>query len=211
MKQERGRFITIEGIEGVGKTTNIEFIENYLRQRDIILLSTREPGGTPLAENIRTLLLDTREEKVDGVTELLLMFAARAQHVSTIIKPALARGEWVLCDRFTDSSYAYQGGGRKIPLQQIEQLEELVLGAFGPDLTIILDLPVEQGLQRAEQRSAKDRFEQEEQMFFNRVRQVYLQRAKKYPLRCRLVETTPALEEVHKALAKVLDEFTLTY
>lgn len=206
-----GRFITVEGIEGVGKTTNLEFIEHHLRQRGIdVVLLTREPGGTPLAENIRTLLLAEREEKVDAVTELLLMFAARAQHVSRVIKPALARGEWVLCDRFTDSSYAYQGGGREMPLQQIEVLERLVLGEFAPDLTIILDLPVGQGLQRAEKRSAKDRFEQEERLFFERVRQVYLQRAKRYPHRCRVVETAAALESVQHSLAKILDEYTLS-
>jgi len=209
MKHTQGRFITIEGVEGVGKTTNLEFIGNYLRKRDITLLVTREPGGTPLAERIRALLLDRREEKVDAMTELLLMFAARAQHVNKVIKPALARGEWVLCDRFIDSSFAYQGGGREIPEEQIEQLEQLVLGQFRPDLTIILDLPVEQGLQRAEKRSAKDRFEQEERLFFSRVRQVFLQRAKRYPHRCRIVDTASDLDEVQNSLAKILDEYIL--
>jgi len=209
MKHTQGRFITIEGVEGVGKTTNLEFIGNYLRKRDITLLVTREPGGTPLAERIRALLLDRREEKVEAMTELLLMFAARAQHVNKVIKPALARGEWVLCDRFIDSSFAYQGGGREIPEEQIEQLEQLVLGQFRPDLTIILDLPVEQGLQRAEKRSAKDRFEQEERLFFSRVRQVFLQRAKRYPHRCRIVDTASDLDEVQNSLAKILDEYIL--
>jgi dTMP kinase len=210
MKTGQGRFITIEGIEGVGKTTNLEFIENDLRQRGISLLCTREPGGTPLAEDLRALLLDRRKEEVDAVTELLLMFAARAQHVSTVIKPALARGEWVLCDRFTDSSYAYQGGGRKIPEERIDALEHLVLGDFQPDLTIILDLPVEQGLLRAEKRSAKDRFEQEERLFFSRVRQVYLQRAKRFPQRCRVVKASAALQKVQESVAKILDEFMLS-
>jgi|TARA_Y100000310_G_scaffold323106_1_gene383046 dTMP kinase len=205
-----GRFISVEGIEGVGKTTNLEFIERYLRQKGIdVVLRTREPGGTPLAEDIRTLLLQKRTEDVDAVTELLLMFAARAQHVSQVIRPALARGEWVLCDRFTDSSYAYQGGGRQVPQEQIEALEGLLLGEFEPDLTFILDLPVDEGLQRAEKRSAKDRFEQEERLFFERVRQVYLDRAKRYPHRCHVVETAAALESVQRELARVLDKYAL--
>ncbi|HJN50010.1 MAG: dTMP kinase [Pseudomonadales bacterium] len=206
-----GRFITVEGIEGVGKTTNLEFIENYLMQHGVdVVVRTREPGGTPLAEDIRALLLQERAEEVDAVTELLLMFAARAQHVSSVIRPALARGEWVLCDRFTDSSYAYQGGGRGIPEEQIQVLETLVLDDFEPDLTIILDLTVERALQRAEERSAKDRFEQEERLFFERVRQDYLRRAERYPHRCHVVATTAALEKVQQSLAKILDEHVLS-
>ena len=175
-----------------------------------VVVRTREPGGTPLAEDIRALLLQERAEEVDAVTELLLMFAARAQHVSSVIRPALARGEWVLCDRFTDSSYAYQGGGRGIPEEQIQVLETLVLDDFEPDLTIILDLTVERALQRAEERSAKDRFEQEERLFFERVRQDYLRRAERYPHRCHVVATTAALEKVQQSLAKILDEHVLS-
>jgi dTMP kinase len=204
------RFITIEGVEGVGKTTNLKFIQRFFKEKGIPLYCTREPGGTPLAEEIRQLLLRNHTEKIDQMTELLLVFAARVQHVSEVIQPALARGEWVLCDRFTDSSYAYQGGGREIPISHIAALEEITLNGFHPDLTIILDLPVELGLERAESRSERDRFEQENLEFFERVRTTYHQRAEQSPARYRVIDTSPNLELVQENIHKVLSEYMLT-
>ena len=166
MSQQRGRFITIEGTEGVGKSTNIEFIRQWIQARDIELVQTREPGGTPFAEDVRELLLAVRSEAVDETAELLLMFAARAQHLNKVIKPALARGAWVLCDRFTDSTYAYQGGGRGIDISKIAVLESFVQGELRPDITLILDIDVVVGLGRASQRAALDRFEIEKVEFF---------------------------------------------
>ena len=174
---ERGRFITIEGVEGVGKSTSIDYIESMLSDHGIPCVCTREPGGTQVSERIRELLLDRRNMSMDGMTELLLMFAARVQHVEELIKPELARGSWVVCDRFTDSTYAYQGGGRGIDMALIEQLEVISLGDFRPDLTLVLDLPVEKGMARAVKRSARDRFESEDLAFFDRVREVFLRRA----------------------------------
>lgn len=174
---KRGRFITIEGVEGVGKSTSIEHIRSILARHDIASVSTREPGGTPLSERIRELLLDKANMSMDAMTELLLMFAARVQHVEALIKPALSEGRWVICDRFTDSTYAYQGGGRGIDPALIAGLEKLSLGDFRPDLTLILDLPVAQGMARAAGRSERDRFESEDLVFFNRVRDTFLARA----------------------------------
>ncbi len=204
------RFITIEGVEGVGKTTNLKFIQRFFEERGIPLYCTREPGGTPLAEEIRQLLLRNHHEKIDQMTELLLVFAARVQHVSEVIQPALARGEWVLCDRFTDSSYAYQGGGREIPIANIAALEDITLKGFQPDFTIILDLPVELGLQRAETRSERDRFEQEDLEFFERVRAVYHQRASQNPVRYRIIDTSPDLDLVQESIHKTLAEYIAT-
>lgn len=204
------RFISIEGVEGVGKTTNLKFIQEFFKKRDIALYCTREPGGTPLAEEIRALLLRNHKENIDQMTELLLVFAARTQHVSEVIKPALARGEWVLCDRFIDSSYAYQGGGRKIPMERIQTLEEITLGGFHPDFTIILDLPVELGLKRAQTRSERDRFEQEGVEFFERVRAVYHARAQQDPDRYRIIDTSPALKIVQESIHKALSEYIAT-
>ncbi len=201
---QRGRFITVEGTEGVGKTTNLEYIRNWLQAHHIDFISTREPGGTPLAEQLRELLLQPREETVDPTAELLMVFAARAQHLNQVIKPALEQGVWVLCDRFTDATYAYQGGGRGVDLQRIAQLEQWVQGNLRPDLTLLLDLPVQQGLQRAGQRSSPDRFEREQQHFFERVRETYLIRARQEPNRFRIIDAAPALEDVQQQIAAVL-------
>ena len=157
----RGKFITIEGTEGVGKTTNIQFIQDWLKSKQLAYICTREPGGTPMAEQIRELLLAPREELVCDTAELLLMFAGRAQHLNQVIEPSLAEGAWVLCDRFTDATYAYQGAGRNMRSDLIAELELIVQGSLRPDLTLILDIPVEIGLQRANERSEPDRFERE--------------------------------------------------
>tara|TARA_R110000822_G_scaffold159476_19_gene299390 strand:- start:26244 stop:26885 length:642 start_codon:yes stop_codon:yes gene_type:complete len=200
-----GKFITIEGVEGVGKTTNIDFIRQWLEQRKIPHITTREPGGTPLAESIRELLLSPRDETVDENTELLLMFAARAQHLAAVIVPALQKGQWVLCDRFTDATYAYQGGGRGVSMDKIAQLETLVQGELRPDLTLVLDIPVEQGLERAKNRSAPDRFEQEKLAFFERVRECYLSRVKAEPHRYRVVDASQSLSDVQSDLSALLE------
>lgn len=203
MKQ--GLFITVEGIEGVGKTTNIQFISDWLKENQIEFIASREPGGTPFAEEIREVLLQPREEVVCDPAELLLMFAARAQHLAGVIKPALAEGQWVLCDRFTDATYAYQGGGRGLSFQMIEQLEDLVQGSFRPDAVILLDLPVEVGLARASARSAPDRIENEKAGFFEKVRQAYLSRAEKDPERYFIIDASQSLEGVQAQLSSVLE------
>ncbi|MEJ2441927.1 MAG: dTMP kinase [Exilibacterium sp.] len=202
----RGKFITVEGTEGVGKTTNIDFIKDFLIQRGIDLVVTREPGGTPLAEEIRALLLARRTEQVDETAELLLMFAARSQHLHRVILPALERGKWVLCDRFTDATYAYQGGGRYVDQDLIAQLESLVQRDMRPDLTLILDIDVRQGLQRAVRRGDLDRFEHETVDFFERVRTVYLRRAAHWPQRYRVVDAGGTLENVQAEIGKNLAE-----
>ena len=185
-----GRFITIEGTEGAGKSTCIQHIERWAASHSISMLCTREPGGTPLAEQIREILLETRSENVDSLAELLLVFAARAQHLNTWIRPNLEAGKWVLSDRFTDATYAYQGSGRGLNIQQISQLESLVQGNFQPDLTLLLDLPVELGLERARQRSQPDRFELEQEMFFEKVRSGYRARAAAQPDRIKIVDAS---------------------
>ncbi len=207
MSQARGKFLTIEGTEGVGKSTNIGFIRDFLAQRNVPLTLSREPGGTPLAEDIRELLLAKREEKVDETAELLMVFSARAQHISTVIEPALAKGDWVLCDRFTDATYAYQGGGRGIDRDKIEHLENFVQGDLRPDLTIILDIDVELGLDRARQRGELDRFEIESIAFFERVRAAYLYRASQHPERYRVINAGQDLAGVKADIEKVLAEF----
>jgi dTMP kinase len=199
-----GRFITVEGIEGVGKTTNLEFIHQQLLSRGLDVVRTREPGGTPLAESIRELLLAPRNEPVAELAELLLMFAARAQHIEQSIRPALQRGAWVLCDRFTDATYAYQGGGRGLDQSRIAQLETLVQGGLRPDLTILLDLPARQGMARARARSMPDRFEAEAEVFFERVRDSYLQRAAAEPQRFAVIDAAPPLEQVQQAVGQAL-------
>lgn len=201
------RFITLEGGEGAGKSTCIKVIADYFRERQLPLLVTREPGGTPLAEEIRALLLQRREEPVAPDAELLLMFAARAQHVQQAILPALARGEWVLCDRFTDATYAYQGGGRGHSLQSITALEQMVQGDLRPELTLLLDLPVAQGLARADARAARDRFESEREEFFERVRAAYRARAAAEPERFRVVDASRPLDEVVAAVRAELDRW----
>ena len=205
-----GRFITLEGSEGSGKSTNLAYIRQYLQGAGIDLQLTREPGGTELGEKIRALLLDRNHTGMLEDTELLLMFAARAQHIGEIIRPALAAGRWVLCDRFTDASYAYQGGGRGMGEERVRILEQWVQGTFRPDLTILLDVPVEQGLARARERGEADRFEREEVAFFERVRRTYLQRAEAAPERYRIVDASQPLEavqaQIKTALEAILDD-----
>ena len=192
----RGRFITFEGTEGVGKSTQLENAATALRQAGIDVIVTREPGGTPMAESIRELLLAPREEPVNDMTELLLMFAARAQHLHSRILPELSAGRWILCDRFTDATFAYQGGGRGVSARTIETLETLVQGDVRPDKVILLDAPVETGMARAKHRGELDRFEQEEIAFFERIRQTYLRRAAAAPDRYHVVNAARSLETV---------------
>jgi dTMP kinase len=202
-----GKFITLEGGEGVGKTTNIAFIRDYLTQRGINVCCTREPGGTALAEKIRGVLLEKHDEAVSETTELLLVFAARAQHIQHVIQPALARGEWVLCDRFTDATYAYQGGGRDMDIKKIAWLEQAVQGDLRPDLTLLFDAPVEIGMARAQKRGAFDRFESEKQQFFERVRCAYLAQAKLYPQRIKIIQAHQSLPDVQAAIIDILNLF----
>lgn len=208
MPTARGLFITVEGGEGVGKSTNIAFIADWLRQHAIDFVLTREPGGTPLAEAIRELLLQPREEAVAVNTELLLMFAARAQHISEVIEPALQQGRWVVCDRFTDATYAYQGGGRELGLQKVADLEQWVQGDLRPDYTLLLDADVATGMARAGKRGALDRFEQEQQAFFERVRQTYLQLAQQHPNRFRVVDAAQSLAQVQAQIAVLLEQIS---
>ena len=203
----RGLFITVEGGEGVGKSTNMALLERHLRDHGVELVVTREPGGTPLAEDIRELLLTPREEQVSSLSELLMMFAARAQHLEAKIEPALAAGKWVLCDRFTDATYAYQGAGRGMRQDLIAELELIVQGSLRPDLTLILDIPVEIGLKRASERSAPDRFEQEKSEFFQRVRQGYQDIAKNDPERCVIIDASKPLVDVQREISIALEAF----
>jgi dTMP kinase len=197
-------FITVEGGEGVGKSTNIDFISAQLRDSDIDLLVTREPGGTALGESLRGLLLDVRDEPVSAMAELLLIFAARAQHLSEVIEPALAKGQWVLCDRFTDATYAYQSGGRGLDPAHIRSLETLVQDGLRPDCTLLLDAPVGVGMERARGRGELDRFEQEEADFFERVRATYLQLAAEGSGRYRLIDASRPLAAVQEELSRVV-------
>jgi len=200
----KGKFITVEGIEGVGKTTNIDFIHHQLLAAGHDVVLTREPGGTPLGEAIRGLLLDPEYTGMDSTCELQLMFAARAEHLAKVVWPALQQGRWVLCDRFTDATYAYQGGGRGIDAGRIAQLEQWVQGDFRPDLTLLLDVPVEVGLARAGTRGELDRFEQEQVAFFERVRQCYLAMASEHAGRYRVVDASRSLQQVQAQLAELL-------
>ena len=201
------RFITLEGGEGAGKSTCLEFVRDFFVRRGLALLVTREPGGTPLAEEIRALLLARRDEVMAPDAELLLMFAARAQHMSQVIQPSLARGEFVLCDRFTDATYAYQGYGRHLSLQTIAALEQLVQGTLRPGLTLLLDLPVQEGLARVEARAEKDRFESEQESFFERVRAGYRARAQAEPRRFRVIDAGRPLEHVQASIARALEDW----
>ena len=204
----RGRFITLEGGEGAGKSTQLQTVAACLTAAGIPFLTTREPGGTPRAEAIRGLLLSPGEaEPMASETELLLMFAARAQHVKQRIAPALAAGTWVLCDRFTDATRAYQGGGRGLDLSQIEALAAWVHGDCWPDLTLLLDVPAAQGLARAEKRSAKDRIEQEALAFFERVRAHYLAQAAAEPTRFRVIDAAPAEAAVTAQVMAAMEAF----
>jgi dTMP kinase len=204
----RGLFITVEGGEGVGKSTNIAFLEQQLRERGVDLLVTREPGGSKLGEALRQLLLDVSDESVAPMAELLMMFAARAQHIKTRIEPALAAGRWVLCDRFTDATYAYQCGGRGIARSAVAVLEELVQEQLRPDCTLLLDAPVSIGMARARERGQLDRFEQEELAFFERVRATYLDLAENSSGRYRIIDASAPLEAVQQQLLKVCNDLT---
>lgn len=191
-----GKFITLEGGEGAGKTTCLKHIEMRIKEAGIDLCVTREPGGTRTGEKIREILLDRGNFDILDDTELLLMFAARSQHLNELIRPALAADTWVLCDRFTDATYAYQGGGREIAVQRIAKLEQWVQQGLKPDLTLLLDLPVEVGLERAGQRSTPDRFESENIAFMERMRSSYLEIASQEPERVKIIDSSQALENV---------------
>ena len=199
-----GCFITVEGGEGAGKTTQLAFMRAYLEQAGRRVVLTREPGGTPLGEEIRALLLGHRHDGMALATETLLMFAARAEHLERVIRPALAAGHWVLCDRFTDATYAYQGGGRGLSPERIAILEDWVQGALRPDLTLVFDVPVAVGLERAGRRSAADRFEREETAFFERIRAVYLDRAQRNPDCYRIVDADRPVETIRAEVQVLL-------
>jgi dTMP kinase len=208
-----GKFITLEGGEGAGKSTALAFIAQEIRNHGIDLVQTREPGGTPLGEKLRELLLDYKNDLMCDDTELLLMFAARAQHLAQLIEPALQSGQWVLCDRFTDATYAYQGGGRGLDVQRIAQLEQWVQGDRRPDLTLLLDVPVEIGMQRIstreETQGQKDRFERERSEFFDKVRQGYLDRATKFPQQFQIIDASQSLELVQQQLREAIDAYII--
>ncbi|MBD8149882.1 dTMP kinase [Pseudomonas fluorescens] len=199
-----GLFMTLEGPEGAGKSTNRDYLAERLRAAGIEVVLTREPGGTPLAERIREVLLTPGEEPMNPDTELLLVFAARAQHLAEVIRPALARGAVVICDRFTDSTYAYQGGGRGLCQERIAALETFVQGDLRPDLTLLFDLPVEVGMARASARGRLDRFELEGQAFFDAVRTAFLERARAEPARYHLLDAAQPLAQVQQALDALL-------
>lgn len=202
----KGLFITVEGGEGAGKSTQVDRIAGWLEGKGLTVVRTREPGGTKLAETLRDILLDRSNDSLCSLAELLLMFAARAQHLDEKIRPALERGEAVLCDRFTDATWAYQGGGRGLPAEQIAVLEELVHGDLQPDLTLLLDLSVEEGMARAARRGESDRFEAERGGFFDRVRSAYLERAASHPARFAVIDASLDVEGVWKQIARVLEE-----
>lgn len=203
--KKSGHFITIEGSEGSGKTTCIQFIQQWLADKKINFIVTREPGGTPVAEQLRQTLLDPEQtEKIDDMTELLVIFAARRQHLCHVIQPALAQNKVVICDRFTDSTWAYQGGGRQMDPQWIGQLETMVQGDLKPDMTIFLDVPVALGLKRAEKRSIPDRFEQEHIAFFHRVREAYLRCAEQFKSRYKVIDASRPVEQINHSLIQLL-------
>ena len=200
------RFISIEGLEGAGKSTQLAVVTEFVTRHFGQPLVTREPGGTPLAEEIRSVILSPRAEPMDAWTELLLVFAARKQHVATLIEPALAKGQWVISDRFTDATYAYQGGGRQLPWQHIQALETLVLDGFQPNLTLWLDCPAEVGLKRARQRGALDRIELEDIAFFDRCRQAYETRARDASGRFVRIDASRPLDEVRDQVRQTLEQ-----
>jgi dTMP kinase len=203
----QARFITLEGIEGAGKTTVADRITQSLRARGITVHATREPGGTPLAERIRDLVLDRGDEHISATAETLLMFGARQVHIDNLIRPALTRGEWVLCDRFTDATHAYQGGGRGVDRRLIDTLAQAVHGDLVPDCTLLLDVPVRVGLERMQaRRGAVDRFEVESAQFFDRVRTRYLELASLSPERVRIIDASTRLDEVCASAIAALEE-----
>lgn len=199
---ERGRFLTVEGIEGAGKSTQMDVIARFLREQGKAVVLTREPGGTELGEAVRALLLDPDNRDMSTDTELLLVFAARAEHLHKVIRPALDSGQWVLSDRFTDATFAYQGGGRGVAAERIALLEQWAQGELRPDLTLLLDLPVELGMSRIAARGPADRFEREEREFFERIRANYLERAAAEPQRFRRIDATAPADAVSR---EVLD------
>ena len=203
---ERGKFISFEGIEGVGKSTNIDVLVKCIEASGRPVLTTREPGGTPLAEKIRELLVGNGDEQMSEIAELLLVFAARSQHVNNVILPALEAGKWVVCDRFSDSSRAYQGGGRGIPMDTIDRLADWVHGDTWPDLTILLDAPVEVGMERAKKRGVPDRFEREHHDFFERARECYLQLANAEPERFAVIDTNRGLADVRADIVLLAEQ-----
>jgi len=200
-----GKFISIEGVEGAGKSTQVSFIQDYLTSLGKIVVVTREPGGTELSEKIRNLLLDPSSNSMANDTELLLMFASRAEHVSQVINPALHRGDWVLCDRFLDATYAYQGGGRGIERQRIQQIADWTLRGLIPDLTLLFDLPVELGLERVlERKEDMDRFEQEKIDFFQKIRKSYLKSAKADPNRIKILDASLSIIKIQEQLTQLI-------
>lgn len=203
-----GKFITIEGIEGTGKSTAMHYVQHWLEQQSIPFIQTREPGGTLIAEQIRQIFLKKQAEVMHADTEALLVFAARAQHLHQVIWPALQDGKWVVCDRFTDASYAYQGGGRGIEAQRINILENWVQGSFRPDTVILLDAPVDICLQRTMQRGALDRIEVEKTEFFDRARAAYLKRAAAEPERYKMVDAAKSITEVQEQISHILSNLT---
>lgn len=206
-KKTGGHFITVEGSEGSGKTTCIQFIQQWLVEKKFDFIVTREPGGTRVAEQLRDILLDPEiPEKIDDITELLIIFAARRQHLYHVIQPALTQNKVVICDRFTDTTWAYQGGGRQINPIWISQLETMVQGFLRPDMTIFLDVPVKLGLKRAKKRSPPDRFEQEHITFFHRIREAYLDRARKFKAQYKVIDSSKSVDHIHHELIQLLSD-----
>lgn len=201
-KQQRGYFISFEGIDGAGKSTHISFVQEALTQRGIEVVTTREPGGTPLGEALRTLLL---KEKMHLETEALLMFASRREHIAQIIQPALDKGTWVISDRFTDATFAYQGGGRKLDLQKLNVLEQWVHPHLQPDLTLLFDVPIEVARARLDATRTLDKFEQEQSDFFNATREEYLRRVTEFPQRFKVIDSTRSIAEIQQELSGIID------
>ena len=201
----RGKFITIDGVEGAGKSTQIDLVCEHLIQKGIKVVRTREPGGTEVGEKIRAVLLDVENQEMHSDTELLLMFSSRNELIQNRIIPALEEGCWVVSDRFTDASFAYQGGGRMLNLERISKLADWVLGDFKPDLTFLLDVTVEVGMQRIETRAAKDRIELEERAFFERVRSVFIQRSEAFPERIKLIDATASVNDIQSKIRVLID------
>lgn len=201
----KGKFITIDGVEGAGKSTQIDLICSYLHRKGIEVVRTREPGGTEVGEKIRSVLLDVENQEMHSDTELLLMFSSRNELIQNKIIPALNDGYWVVSDRFTDASFAYQGGGRMLNLDRIAELEDWVLGDFKPDLTLLLDVSVEVGMARIEARAAKDRIELEEREFFERVRSVFIRRSETFPERIKLIDASGAVDDIHSKIRALID------
>ena len=205
----KGRFITVEGIEGTGKSTNIHFLASLIEAAGYDVLQTREPGGSPIAEQIRQLILDHDQEPMPPITELLLFFAARSLHLQNKILPALKEGKWVLCDRFADASYAYQGVGRKLGVKRVERLKEWVLDGLEPDLTVLLDAPAEIGMSRAAARGEGDRMDNETLVFYQRVRGAYLELADAHPERFVVIDASLSLDRVQEAIGRAMTQFFL--